>query len=232
MRPLLLRGLSFLKRLLFILSLLSLLFVLFTCFVLQAGEGPSIAGYSLLSVQSDSMSPALEAGDIILTRPVDPNALKEGDIVTFFSPDPARSGEKVTHRIHHFIQIEGGSAFISKGDASSSLDLYPVPVDQVVGICIARFPKLGYFFQFLRSPLGYLLLVVLPLFLLLCLQLIRLFQLLFQSHLQEVERRQRQQAQINREREQLADTAAYYRFLIRQLENNKDLPPESKNPKN
>lgn len=200
------------------LPLLALLAIITVSVLSPEKNGYSIAGYSLLSVQSNSMSPTLEAGDLILTRPVDVASLQEGDVVTFYSPDPARSGEKVTHRIDHFTKIGSIKAFVSKGDASSSCDLYPVPVDQVTGVCVVRFAKVGYVITFLCSSVGYWLLIIFPLFLFLLLQLIRFFRLFFLYRSQQIEELQRQREQLNRNRLQLENTIAYYQFLNRRLE--------------
>ena len=105
MKRLLPRILIILKSCLLFLPVLGLLAIISISVLSPEKAGYSIAGYSLLSVQSDSMSPTLEAGDLILTRPVDISSLQEGDVVTFYSPDPARRGEKVTHRIDHFTKI-------------------------------------------------------------------------------------------------------------------------------
>lgn len=208
------------------LSLLSLLVIIAVSVFSSEGERHSIGGYSLLSVQSSSMSPTLEAGDVILIRSIDPSSLKEGDVVTFFSPDPARKGEMVTHRIDHFTNIGSGKAFISKGDASSSCDLYPVPVDQVIGSCIFRFPKAGYGISFLCSPLGYWLLILFPISLILLLQLFRFFRLFFLYRSQQIEELKRQQEQLNREQRRLDNTIAYYQFLNRQLEQMSSIHPK------
>lgn len=218
MKRLLPRILIILKSCLLFLPVLGLLAIISISVLSPEKAGYSIAGYSLLSVQSDSMSPTLEAGDLILTRPVDISSLQEGDVVTFYSPDPARRGEKVTHRIDHFTKIGNRKAFVSKGDSSSSCDLYPVPVDQVTGAYVVRFPKVGYIIMFLCSSVGYWLLIIFPLLFFLLLQLIRFFRLFFRYRSQQIEELQRQREQLNRDRLQLENTIAYYQFLNRRLE--------------
>lgn len=77
MKRLLPRILIILKSCLLFLPVLGLLAIISISVLSPEKAGYSIAGYSLLSVQSDSMSPTLEAGDLILTRPVDISPYKK-----------------------------------------------------------------------------------------------------------------------------------------------------------
>jgi hypothetical protein len=48
---------------------------------------------------SDSMAPALRAGDVVVSAPADPDDVRVGDIVNITEP----TGRTVTHRVvgHH-----------------------------------------------------------------------------------------------------------------------------------
>ncbi|MGN1113040.1 MAG: signal peptidase I, partial [Acutalibacteraceae bacterium] len=50
----------------------------------KASGVPSVLGYVPLSVQSDSMKPEFEKGDMIISKAVDdPAAIEKGDIITY-----------------------------------------------------------------------------------------------------------------------------------------------------
>src|SRR5687767_8761046 len=63
-------------------------------------------------VRSGSMAPAIDTGDIVVTRPVTPDQLGSGDVVTF--RDPSRSDALVTHRVVKVTQQGDRYSFVTK----------------------------------------------------------------------------------------------------------------------
>jgi len=110
--------------------------------------------YRLYAVRSGSMSPTLKVGDVILVGPP-PATLQEGMIVSFQSGDD----QLTTHRI---VAIIDGNYLQTKGDANEEPDANPVPLDKVKKAFIFRIPYVGYVGHFIRTPLGWLLLVITP----------------------------------------------------------------------
>lgn len=106
---------------------------------------PSVFGYSMLIVASPSMTGAIEAGDAIIIKNSDSYAV--GDVITYFPEDESFS---VTHRI---VRMEGDK-FYTKGDANQSEDSDPVLIEQIVGKVAAKLDKVGYFIEWLKSPVG------------------------------------------------------------------------------
>jgi signal peptidase I len=117
-------------------------------------------GGRALTVMSGSMSPAIDTGDVVVSRSVSPLDLRLGDIVTF--RDPQDSKRLITHRVRG-IRISGGEArFVTKGDANNAAESWVVPSDGKVGLVVYRLPKLGYAFSWLGHPFARLALVVVP----------------------------------------------------------------------
>ena len=106
---------------------------------------PSVFGYSMLVVASPSMTGAIEAGDAIIIKNSDSYAV--GDVITYFPEDESFS---VTHRI---VRMEGDK-FYTKGDANQSEDSDPVLIEQIVGKVAVKLDKVGYFIEWLKSPVG------------------------------------------------------------------------------
>lgn len=106
---------------------------------------PSVFGYSVLIVASPSMTGSIEAGDAIIIKKSDSYAV--GDVITYFPEDESFS---VTHRI---VRMEGDK-FYTKGDANQSEDSDPVLMEQIVGKVAVKLDKVGYFIEWLRSPVG------------------------------------------------------------------------------
>lgn len=106
---------------------------------------PRLLGAVPLAVLSDSMRPAFAAGDLVVARPVDPEQLRPGDVVTFRprSDDPAL----VTHRVLSVDRGPGGvTGLVTRGDANAAADEPLVP-EQVVGRVLYTVPHAGHLAQ-------------------------------------------------------------------------------------
>ena len=128
-------------------------------------EDRSFLGFRIYTVLSDSMKATdFAAGDMIVVQKVDPNTLKEGQIISFISRDPLRYGETVTHKIRTKLTDEKGNvSFITYGTTTGNDDSVPTVAEDVLGVYRLRIPKGGYFFKFLGTPTGFALCVILPL---------------------------------------------------------------------
>jgi signal peptidase len=117
---------------------------------------PSIFGYTLSFVLTPSMEPAIDAGDLILSRNVKPSDLKVDDIVTFEASVPSGSGtrtERITHRIVAIYETEGILTFTTKGDnnpASFSWEL-SISEDKILSQYVGKSAFLGNVYQAIFS---------------------------------------------------------------------------------
>jgi signal peptidase I len=100
------------------------------------------AGYRLLVDHSDSMRPAIAAGDVLLTRMEPAAKAAPGDIVTF--QDPAHRGRLLTHRVVSRRPGGRGYEFVTRGDANTGSERWSIPRDGRVGRHVARVPRVGY----------------------------------------------------------------------------------------
>ncbi len=105
------------------------------------------------TVLSGSMSPTINAGDAILISGIDPEEIKEQDIITF------KEGETFT--THRVIEIVNNT-FRTKGDANEDPDTKLVKTDQIVGKLVFTIPFLGYFGHFIRTIPGFLIFILIP----------------------------------------------------------------------
>ncbi len=107
-------------------------------------------GLQTLVDRSDSMRPAISAGDLLLTRLGPPGAARTGDVVTF--ADPGRGGRLITHRVTER-RAEGDRwAFVTRGDANSGSERWTVARDGRVGRLVLRVPRAGFAVAWLSSP--------------------------------------------------------------------------------
>jgi signal peptidase len=119
---------------------------------------PRVLHWDVQVVMSGSMEPAMPVGSVVLIRPVDPEAVAVGDIITFRQQDSAGF---VTHRVMEVLKEESRS-FRTRGDANEEPDTSLVPADALRGRVWATIPYLGYLAQHARQPWGFLLLVGVP----------------------------------------------------------------------
>jgi signal peptidase len=133
---------------------LLVLLMLMAIFILLA----PYLGWRIDTALSNSMTPAFKAGGLVVTQTVEPTDIKVGDIVTYGSPIDEKM---VTHRV---VEIKEHSPllFQTKGDANEDPDPYLVPAQNVVGRVCFYIPLLGYAAQFVKTPTGLILLLLIP----------------------------------------------------------------------
>lgn len=114
-------------------------------------------GYDIRIVESGSMEPAIPTGAVVLTRPQASYAV--GDVVTY---QRRTDTSATTHRLVEATMVAGEPAFIAQGDANNVADVEPVRPAEIAGRVWYHIPYLGYILSFFRSPLGFLILVIVP----------------------------------------------------------------------
>ena len=95
-------------------------------------------------IVSNSMQPTIDPGDVIFIKKVNVNDLEVGDVVTF-----QKEGFIATHRI---IEMQEDK-IITQGDNNNLKD-DPLDKSSIIGQYMFRIPKVGYFYSFVGSPIG------------------------------------------------------------------------------
>ena len=132
----------------------------------------NLFGYKTFIVLSDSMSKTdFNAGDIVFVREVDASTLNEGDIISYTSQNIHNFGETVTHKIRRLTSdAEGNPGFVTYGTTTATDDETVVTYPYVLGKYTGHLPKVGAFFQFLKTTPGYIVCILTPFLLLILLQ--------------------------------------------------------------
>jgi len=91
-------------------------------------------------VASNSMTPTMNVGDVVIITKVPADVIKTGDIIQF------RKEEKVSvmHRVVEIRETNGVKSFITKGDANSEPDTDPVIPENVMGKAVFTIRKIGW----------------------------------------------------------------------------------------
>ncbi len=151
-------------------------FSIFTTVLVFTAQGnrdgvPDIFGKSLITIQSNSMSPTYKKGDLVFMTKLsdkDRENLKKGDIITYrVDLDGDGKLELNTHRIDGFDEV---GWIITKGDnekTNATVDDYRTHPDAVVGKCTdnGKLAGVGNVIEFLGSSVGFFVCIVLPLIL-------------------------------------------------------------------
>ncbi len=169
-------------------------------------------GYKAFIVLSDSMSKTdFNAGDLVLVKEVDPATLQEGDIIAYTSQNTANYGETVTHKIRSLTtDTSGEPGFITYGTTTDTDDETVVTYPYVLGKYSSHIPKVGTFFQFLKSTPGYIVCILVPFLVLILLEGVRCIRL-FRKYKAE------QQAQLQAERDKIAADRAETQRMMQEL---------------
>lgn len=131
--------------------------VLVSPFAVYAVPGLAGADESYV-VLTGSMRPAIDPGDVVLVRAVDPATVEAGDVITF-----DRGGEvPTTHRVIEVVGTPSDPAFRTQGDANEDPDGGVVPAADVRGVVVLTIPFVGTIISAADTGYGFLALVVLP----------------------------------------------------------------------
>lgn len=135
-------------------------------FTSEEGHAPAVFGYSVLTVVSQSMEPTYEAHCLLLVKHTSFADAAVGDVVSFYSQDPALNGSLNTHRVAEIAEQDGGRVLITKGDANPEQDLYPVTEEIFLGTVVGSSWLIGRGVQLLQGKYTFLILIIVPLFVL------------------------------------------------------------------
>ncbi|CAL4858615.1 signal peptidase I [Microbacterium sp. MM2322] len=104
---------------------------------------PRLANAIPLTVLTSSMEPGLPPGTLLIVKPVDPDDIRVGEVITY-QIRPNVPGV-ITHRVTAItLAADGSRTFTLKGDNNSVADKDPVVEGQVMGRLWYSLPLLGF----------------------------------------------------------------------------------------
>lgn len=110
---------------------------------------------SVLTVLTGSMDPAIPPGSVVVDRPVNPDRINAGDVVTFRVGRSDDGGEQlVTHRVVAVHRVRGELTFTTRGDANRVDDPGRRDASDVRGRVWFHLPEVGLWRQRLLSRAG------------------------------------------------------------------------------
>ena len=188
---------------------------------LNAKDGvPSIFGKSFVSVQSPSMDGDKEGsfkqGDMLI---VDKISSTEGTIIVYRAPmdinGDGQTGDINTHRIVSKRTTDGGIVFYkTQGDAEIYEDNYELRYTDVVAVYDghSKLSGIGAVADFLKSSLGFFLIVVLPMALFFLYEAYNLIKIIMEQKMKKVS------SSVSQETEEEIKRRAIEEFLAQQAQ--------------
>ncbi len=119
-------------------------------------------GYRIFRVQTGSMIPKYQIGDVILVKERDTKKIKIGDDVTYLGKEGATKGILITHRVKDIEEVDGQLAFHTQGIANNLED--PIVYgDQINGVVQSKMYFLTFICKMLNNKYIFYFCGILPL---------------------------------------------------------------------
>lgn len=131
-----------------------------------------VDGYYSSVIMSSSMEPTIPIGSIVVVKRVNPDDVKVSNIIVF-----QRSDSKTLHRVIDKIVENDTYYFKTKGDANENPDPWIVQPEQIQGSLLLTIPYYGYLIYFAGTPIGFILMVIIPATLLIANEIRKIIQL-------------------------------------------------------
>lgn len=138
------------------------------------GETPSVFGHQIYIAGDDSMNQAFPDGSLLFVRPMDPQNIAAGDIITFRGVGAGQGF--IAHRVIEVHRGEGALRFTTRGDTNEANDPVPVPAQNLLGRVQYSIPFIGHVINFAGVGTGLLAMIVFPAILLIIFELRSLFK--------------------------------------------------------
>lgn len=115
-----------------------------------------VPGYDLYLVRSESMTPAIHMGDLIINGPIGGpinGQIEEGAVITY-----EQDKKLITHRV---LSVEGRT-LTTKGDAVEDPDPWSVAMSSVRSVYLFKIPFVGYLTSFVQTKMGWFIMIIIP----------------------------------------------------------------------
>ena len=123
--------------------------------------GTHVFEYRTHVIVGESMEPTIPLYSVIIGKPVPPEAIHEGDIITFTPPN---GNKRVTHRVVGVNFDDGADIYFqTQGDNNDSPDPWQISyVGDDAWLVTDHVPYVGRLLMWMQSPAGRIVLVIIP----------------------------------------------------------------------
>lgn len=105
---------------------------------------PVVLGWHATVVQTGSMRPHIDPGDVVVLAPwSQENPMPVGGVVQYRSPAGAEPDETERLRLHRIVDAHDDGTFVTAGDANAQVDSTPLRPEQITGQARLLVPHIG-----------------------------------------------------------------------------------------
>lgn len=132
-----------------------------------SGHTPKVFGYQLYNVATDSMTPQLKVGDVIVVKECNPAELHKGDIISYHGESGQLAGKDITHRVSKepVISSNGTVSLQTQGIKTGAMPDPPITGDQVIGKYVTKLVIMSFIYGIFKKWYGLLIFVLILLLL-------------------------------------------------------------------
>lgn len=142
------------KKIVKVIEWIIFIFLIGILFLVLSPLLPTKQYISTYVISTGSMEPTISTGSVVFTTQQDTYEI--GDIVAFESP--TNSDITVIHRISDIQNNE----YITKGDNNDSADNWSISKENIKGKMIWEIPFLGNVIEWMKTPIGFAILLGIP----------------------------------------------------------------------
>ena len=139
----------------------------------------SFLGFTPFSIETNYMEPTIMSVDLIIVKQnIDRNNLEKDDIVSYFT---MYKGEKKvqTSRIIEVRKTPNMISYITEGDNQKDKERKEIAPGDIIGLYTGtKIAKWGTFYEFLNSKSGFLICIIIPLFIFFVYQFIKFIKVI------------------------------------------------------
>lgn len=140
-------------------TLLTGVLLLAVIFFILTTISPS-KNFLLYKVISGSMEPTIKTGSVVFVKQTDIKNLSVGTIISYSANNDANT--IVTHRISGISTKDNQQVYRTKGDANAGQDADEISPERIKGIVLFSVPSLGFFLDWIKTPLGFIVTIIIP----------------------------------------------------------------------
>lgn len=123
---------------------------------------PPFSRYNTYIIQTNSMEPVIDVGDMVFIKDTEIKDLNAGEIIAFYTDiNNDNEDEVVVHYINQIITDENGTkTFKTKPEISDQIDSWTIEEDDIVGIYDFKINGIGNIIMFFQTIPGIAILLI------------------------------------------------------------------------
>lgn len=133
----------------------------------------TVAGIRMFNIVTESMVPKYEVGDILISKSIEPENIKEGDDIVYIGKGGSFEGKIVTHQVVGIENEKGEYKFHTKGIANEIEDPL-VSQEQVYGKIIYKIHSLSFISKIINNLYTFYFVIFVPIVLLIFLEIVKI----------------------------------------------------------